>query len=246
MLVTGGSRGIGAAIARTFAEEGDTVAVHYGRNREKAETVVAALPGDGHVVVGADLADPDATRAMVEEAAAALGAHRRAGQQRRHLRPAAPDHATPRTRSGSSRWSTTLAANLTGAANATWCAVRHMGRGGRIVMVASRGAFRGEPQPPGLRREQGGDDRARAVAGPRARARRDRGQRGRARLRGDRHDGRRAGRARGRRAAGRQPVREGRRSRRRSRPPCATSPRPRRRWPAAACIDVNGASFLRM
>jgi NAD(P)-dependent dehydrogenase (short-subunit alcohol dehydrogenase family) len=45
-------------------------------------------------------------------------------------------------------WSRTLAVNLTGAANVTWCALRHMGAGGRIVNVASRGAFRGEPQQP--------------------------------------------------------------------------------------------------
>jgi 3-oxoacyl-[acyl-carrier protein] reductase len=38
--------------------------------------------------------------------------------------------------------------NLVGAANVTWCAVRHMGTGGRIVNVASRGAFRGEPGQP--------------------------------------------------------------------------------------------------
>ena len=48
--------------------------MHYGRNREKAEAVAAGLPGDGHVVVGADLADPEAVRAMVEAAAGALGA----------------------------------------------------------------------------------------------------------------------------------------------------------------------------
>jgi 3-oxoacyl-[acyl-carrier protein] reductase len=41
-----------------------------------------------------------------------------------------------------------LAVNLTGAANVTWCAVRHMGSGGRIVNVSSRGAFRGEPSMP--------------------------------------------------------------------------------------------------
>jgi len=46
-------------------------------------------------------------------------------------------------------WRVTLGVNLTGAANATWCAVRHMkGRGGRIVNVGSRGAFRGEPTHP--------------------------------------------------------------------------------------------------
>ena len=45
-------------------------------------------------------------------------------------------------------WEQTLAVNLIGAANATWCAARHMGRGGRIINVSSRGAFRGEPSQP--------------------------------------------------------------------------------------------------
>jgi NAD(P)-dependent dehydrogenase (short-subunit alcohol dehydrogenase family) len=48
-------------------------------------------------------------------------------------------------------WQATLGVNLVGAANVTWCAVRHMaasGRGGRIVNVGSRGAYRGEPTHP--------------------------------------------------------------------------------------------------
>jgi NAD(P)-dependent dehydrogenase (short-subunit alcohol dehydrogenase family) len=45
-------------------------------------------------------------------------------------------------------WRHTLGVNLVGAANVTWCAVRHMEAGGRIVNVASRGAFRGEPEQP--------------------------------------------------------------------------------------------------
>jgi len=73
VLVTGASRGIGAAVARAFAESGERVAVHHGSQREQALSVAASLPGDGHVVVGADLADPDAVQEMVAEAAAALG-----------------------------------------------------------------------------------------------------------------------------------------------------------------------------
>jgi NAD(P)-dependent dehydrogenase (short-subunit alcohol dehydrogenase family) len=46
-------------------------------------------------------------------------------------------------------WQDTLGVNLVGAANVTWCAVRHMPTGGgRIVNVSSRGAFRGEPGQP--------------------------------------------------------------------------------------------------
>src|SRR5262245_18235246 len=47
-------------------------------------------------------------------------------------------------------WQATLAVNLTGAANVTWCAVQHMiaRGGGRIVNVSSRGTFRGEPGQP--------------------------------------------------------------------------------------------------
>jgi NAD(P)-dependent dehydrogenase (short-subunit alcohol dehydrogenase family) len=42
-----------------------------------------------------------------------------------------------------------LETNLTGAGNVTWCAAQHMrARGGRIVNVSSRGAFRGEPEQP--------------------------------------------------------------------------------------------------
>ncbi|HEU0317433.1 MAG TPA: SDR family NAD(P)-dependent oxidoreductase, partial [Solirubrobacteraceae bacterium] len=73
VLVTGASRGIGAAVARAFAEQGDRVAVHYAASPDKARRIADELPGDGHVVVGADLADPDATREMVDEAADRLG-----------------------------------------------------------------------------------------------------------------------------------------------------------------------------
>ena len=48
-------------------------------------------------------------------------------------------------------WQQTLGVNLIGAANVTWCAVQHMiaaGRGGRIINISSRGAFRGEPGQP--------------------------------------------------------------------------------------------------
>src|SRR3954451_22685899 len=148
-LVTGGSRGIGAAIARAFAEGGDRVAVHYGANAALAEEVVASLPGAGHVVVGADLRDADAVRAMVEAAAAGLDALDVLVNNAGIFEP----HPIAETtyEEWQAGWRDTLGVNLVGAANVTWCAVRHMlagGRGGRIVNVSSRGAFRGEPGQP--------------------------------------------------------------------------------------------------
>ena len=148
VLVTGASRGIGAAIAREFAAAGDRVAVHYRASSDAAAEVVASLAGDGHVAVGADLADPDAVRSMVDRAAEALGGVdvlvNNAGIFVRH--PIAESTYEEWQRA----WSDTLAVNLVGAANVAWCAVRHMiaTGGGRIVNVSSRGAFRGEPDQP--------------------------------------------------------------------------------------------------
>jgi 3-oxoacyl-[acyl-carrier protein] reductase len=149
VLVTGASRGIGAAVARAFAEGGDRVAVHYGGSGAAAEAVRGALPGQGHLTVQADLADPDAVRAMVDAAASALGGIdvlvNNAGIYLSH-----PVLGTSYEQ-WQAAWRDTLAVNLAGAANVTWCAVQHMaagGRGGRIVNVGSRGAYRGEPDNP--------------------------------------------------------------------------------------------------
>lgn len=146
VLVTGASRGIGAAIAGAFAQAGDRVAVHYATRSDRAAEVQAALPGEGHVLAQAELADPSAVLKMVDAVAESLGGIdvlvNNAGVYEPH----------PITKTGYEEWqvawSHTLAVNLVGAANVTWCAVRHMGIGGRIVNVSSRGAFRGEPEHP--------------------------------------------------------------------------------------------------
>ncbi len=148
VLVTGASRGIGAAVARAFADQGDRVAVHYGRSREAAEQVLAGLPGDGHDLVQADLADPDAVRRGVDEAAEGLGGLdvlvNNAGVFLAH-----PPLSTSYD-DWQRLWSQTIATNLTGAANATFCALPHLVSrgGGAVVNVSSRGAFRGDPDCP--------------------------------------------------------------------------------------------------
>jgi NAD(P)-dependent dehydrogenase (short-subunit alcohol dehydrogenase family) len=132
-----------------FAERGDRVAVHCRDAVAAAEAVRESLPGSGHATVRADLADADAVRSMVDAAANALGGLdvlvNNAGIY--------VDHPVLGTayEEWQAAWQATLGVNLVGAANVTWCAVRHMaasGRGGRIVNVGSRGAYRGEPTHP--------------------------------------------------------------------------------------------------
>jgi 3-oxoacyl-[acyl-carrier protein] reductase len=151
ILVTGSSRGIGRAIAHRFAAAGDRVAVHHRDSAALAEQRARELPGRGHVVVGADLADPEAVRAMVDAAADRLGgldvlvnnAGVYGGVERPH-----PVFGTGYDQ-WQAMWRRTFDINLFGAANAAWAAAQHMREGGgRIVNVSSRGAFRGEPEQP--------------------------------------------------------------------------------------------------
>jgi 3-oxoacyl-[acyl-carrier protein] reductase len=144
VLVTGASRGIGAAVARAFAAAGDRVAVHYSVARAAGADVVASLPGEGHLLVQADLADPDGVRRMVDAAAEGLGGLDVLVNNAGIYLP--NDIAEDDYAAWQRAWRQVLDVNLLGAANATWCAVRHMTRGGRIVNISSRGAYRGEPE----------------------------------------------------------------------------------------------------
>jgi 3-oxoacyl-[acyl-carrier protein] reductase len=150
ILVTGSSRGIGQAIAAAFAAAGDRVAVHHRDNAALAERVAADLPGDGHAVVQADIADPAAVLAMVDTAADLLGGLDVLVNNAASYGRAGHPIAEVGYEQWQQVWRDTIGLNLIGAANVTWCAVRHMiaGGGGRIVNVSSRGAFRGEPGQP--------------------------------------------------------------------------------------------------
>jgi NAD(P)-dependent dehydrogenase (short-subunit alcohol dehydrogenase family) len=110
--------------------------------------VVAELPGAGHVLLQADMADAGAVGAMVDRAAEELGGLdvlvNNAGVFTAH-----PPLSTS-YEAWQAAWAQTLAVNLLGAANATFRAVPHLiaAGGGAVVNVSSRGAFRGEPDTP--------------------------------------------------------------------------------------------------
>src|ERR1700759_4170664 len=74
-LVTGGSRGIGAAIAKRLAADGASVAITYSKGEDAAAAVVKAIEGAGGEAtrIQADAADADAVKNAVERTVAAFG-----------------------------------------------------------------------------------------------------------------------------------------------------------------------------
>lgn len=148
VLITGASRGIGKATAFAFARAGARVAIHYNHNQEAAEHVKALLPEAGHILVQANVADPNAVEQMVTQTVAKMK-HidilvNNAGIYFEH------PLAEVDYQSWQDAWQQTLSVNLIGAANVAYCVAQHMitRKAGRIVNVTSRGAFRGEPTAP--------------------------------------------------------------------------------------------------
>jgi NAD(P)-dependent dehydrogenase (short-subunit alcohol dehydrogenase family) len=144
-LVTGASRGIGAAIAHALAADGHRVAVHFRSDPAQAREVAESLPGDGHVTVQGDIGAGQAEQ-IVTEAADLLGGLdvlvNNAGTYFHH------PITTTSFAEWQDAWRRTVELNLYGPADLAWHAVRHLGEGGRIINIGSRGAFRGEPDAP--------------------------------------------------------------------------------------------------
>lgn len=149
VLVTGASRGLGRAVSRAFAANGDRVAVHYGTREEDARRTLESLDGTGHALLGGDVSDPEGAARVADDAREALGGIdvlvNNAAVNESHPLP------TTSYEDWAALWQRHVSVNLLGTALLSHRAARAMidgGTGGRIVNIGSRGAFRGEPDHP--------------------------------------------------------------------------------------------------
>lgn len=134
-IITGASRGIGAEIAKRFAQAGAKVVVNYSGSQEKAEAVVASIKENGGeaIAVKANVSDAESVKAMVEEAMAAFGSVdilvNNAGITRDNLM----------MRMKEDEWDDVINTNLKGVFVCTKAVTRQMmkQRSGRIVNIAS-------------------------------------------------------------------------------------------------------------
>ena len=134
-LVTGGSRGIGAAIAKHLAAEGAAVAITYVNGKQKADGVVAEIKeaGGNAIAIQADSGDPEAVRAAVEETARALKRLDILVNNAGVFVTGTVDDPSNEV----SKFDRQFAVNVGGVAAAVRAAAKFIGDGGRIISVGS-------------------------------------------------------------------------------------------------------------
>jgi 3-oxoacyl-[acyl-carrier protein] reductase len=132
-LVTGGSRGIGAAIAKRLAGEGAQVAITYAKDSAAATEVVKAIERDGGkaVAIQADAANVEAVKSAVEKAVATFG---RLDVLVNNAGTAIPKKFEETALEEMDRM---IDINLRGVFVTTQTALKHMNDGGRIIMIGS-------------------------------------------------------------------------------------------------------------
>jgi 3-oxoacyl-[acyl-carrier protein] reductase len=132
-LVTGASRGIGAAIAKRLASEGADVAITYAKDAKAADAVVKAIEGSGRkaIAVQADAADAKAVKSAVEQTAKTFG---RIDVLVNNAGTAIPKPFVDATLEEIDR---VIDINVRGVLVASQAALKHMPDGGRIISIGS-------------------------------------------------------------------------------------------------------------
>jgi 3-oxoacyl-[acyl-carrier protein] reductase len=132
-LITGGSRGIGAAIAERLAADGANVAITYAKDAKAATAVVKAIERGGGkaIAIQADAVDADAVAAAVEKTVATFG---QLDVLVNNAGTAIPKAFVETTLEEMDR---VLNINVRGVFVATQAALKHMTEGGRIIMIGS-------------------------------------------------------------------------------------------------------------
>jgi 3-oxoacyl-[acyl-carrier protein] reductase len=142
VLVTGASRGIGAAVALAMGKAGATVAIHYRDQQQRAEALAARI-GASAAIFQADLSNIDECAALWNAAVA------RFGRIDTLVNNAGIAISSPLDLAGQDwvrGWDTTMAVNLRAPAILSRLAIGHFVEtgGGRIINISSRAAFRGD------------------------------------------------------------------------------------------------------
>jgi len=132
-LITGGSRGIGAAIAKRLAADGASVAITYAKDAASASAVVKAIELDGGkaIAIQADAADAEAVKNAVEKAVEALGPLDVLVNNAGTAIPTKFEEATLE------ELDLVININLRGTFISTQAALKHMNDNGRIIMIGS-------------------------------------------------------------------------------------------------------------
>src|SRR6202158_2921581 len=132
-LITGGSRGIGAAIAKRLAADGANVAITYTKGADAAASVVKEIERGGRkaIAIQADATDADAVEAAVERSVATFG--------RLDILVNNAGTAIPKTFEETTleEMDRLLNINIRGVFIATQAALKHLKSGGRIIMIGS-------------------------------------------------------------------------------------------------------------
>tara|TARA_Y100000590_G_C15734951_1_gene1018242 strand:- start:1870 stop:2622 length:753 start_codon:yes stop_codon:yes gene_type:complete len=140
ILVTGSSRGIGAAISKELGKSGARIAIHYKRERQSAEEI-AKIIGNNSKVFKANLQDPDQCELLFKSVLKEFG----------HIDAIVNNAGTAilsplNNENWVKEWDKTMSINLRAVGILCKLAIQHFKtrKSGRIINIASRAAFRGD------------------------------------------------------------------------------------------------------